>query len=198
MIPIDVQQGSDEWLAVRCGVPSASNFDKLLTTKGEPSKQAQKYLYQLAAEKVSGIKEESFQSSAMAKGIETEAEAVDFYELTQGVEVQTVGFCLHESKLFGCSPDRLVGDEGLLEVKCPLPHTHVEYLLENNLEKDYFQQVQGQLLVTGRKWCDLISYSRGLKPLIVRVVRDEKFLKALEIELEIFCKKLEETIGRIQ
>jgi len=197
MITLDVQQGTAEWLAVRCGVPSASNFDKLVTTKGEPSKQAQKYLYALAAERVSGIKEESFQSQAMIKGIETEAEAVEFYELTQGVEVQTVGFCLHESKRYGCSPDRLVGEEGLLEVKCPLPHTHVEYLLENNLEKDYFQQVQGQLLVTGRKWCDLISYSRGLRPLIVRVERDEAFLSKLEEFLGAFFDELEAIAKKI-
>lgn len=197
MITIDVEQGTAEWLAVRCGVPSASNFDKLVTTKGELSKQAQKYLYALAAEKVSGIKEEAFQSQAMTRGIETEAEAVEFYELTQGVDVEVVGFCLHESKRFGCSPDRLVGKEGLLEVKCPLPHTHVEYLLENNLEKDYFQQVQGQLLVTGRKWCDLLSYSRGLKPLIVRVQRDEKFLAALSSALETFCNDLEAVVKKI-
>lgn len=197
MIICEAPQGSEQWIADRLGIPSASNFDKLVTTKGEPSKQAQKYLYQLAAEKVSGIKEESFQSAAMARGIETEAEAVSFYELTQGVDVQEVGFCLHESKLYGCSPDRLVGADGLLEVKCPLPHTHVEYLLENNLEKDYIQQVQGQLLVTGRKWCDLISYSRGLRPLIVRISRDEKFLKALEFELGKFCTELETLVKKI-
>jgi len=198
MITIDCQQGSAEWLAVRAGIPSASNFDKLITTKGEPSKQAQKYLYSLAAEKVSGIKEESFQSQAMLKGIENEGEAVAYYELTQGVEVQEVGFVLHESRRFGCSPDRLVGAEGLLEVKCPLPSSHVSYLLENNLYQDYLQQVQGQLLVTGRKWCDLISYSRGLRPLIVRVERDEKFLKALESYLETFCNDLEKIVEKIK
>jgi hypothetical protein len=199
MITIDCQQGSAEWLAVRAGIPSASNFDKLITTKGEPSKQAQKYLYSLAAEKVSGIKEESFQSQAMLKGIETEIEAVAYYELTHDVpEVQTVGFVLHESRRYGCSPDRLVGAKGLLEVKCPLPSTHVSYLLENNLYQDYLQQAQGQLLVTGRKWCDLMSYSRGLRPLIVRVERDEKFLKALELHLEIFCNELEKITEKIK
>lgn len=198
MITIDCEQGSAEWLAVRAGIPSASNFDKLVTAKGEASKQAQKYLYALAAEKVSGIKEESFQSQAMLKGIETEPEAVAYYELTQGVEVQEVGFVLHDSKRYGCSPDRLVGADGLLEVKCPLPSTHVSYLLENNLYQDYLQQVQGQLLVTGRKWCDLISYSRGLRPLIVRVERDEKFLKALELNLEKFCNDLNSIIERIK
>lgn len=195
---IDVEQNSPEWFAVRCGVPSASNFDKLITTKGEPSKQAQKYLYALAAEKLSGIKEEGFQSKAMLKGIETEAEAVAYYELTRGVDVQPVGFVLHESERYGASPDRLVGSEGLLELKCPLPSSHVSYLLENNLYQDYMQQVQGQLLVTGRKWCDLMSYSRGLKPLIVRVERDEAFLSKLQSIIETFCNELEKTVEKIK
>ncbi len=198
MITLDCEQGSAEWLALRCGLPTASNFDKLVTAKGEPSKQAQKYLYALAAEKVSGIKEEGFQSQAMQKGIENEAEAVAYYELTQGVDVQTVGFCLHDSKRFGASPDRLVGSEGLLEIKCPLPHTHVGYLLEENLLADYFQQVQGQLFVTGRKWCDLMSYSRGLKPLIIRVQRDEAFILKLQSALETFCNELEKTVEKIK
>lgn len=198
MKTIDCEQGSAEWLASRCGVFSASNFDKLITTKGEPSKQAQKYIFQVAAEKVSGIKEDSFQSSAMLKGIETEEEAVDFYELTHGVEPVKVGFCLHENGFYGCSPDRLVGDDGLLEIKCPLPHTHVEYLLENNLYQDYFQQVQGQLFVTGRKWCDLMSYSRGLRPLIVRVTPDLKFFEKLDLVLASAVLSLNEVLEKIR
>lgn len=198
MIILEAPQGTDQWLADRLGIPSASNFDKIVTTKGEPSKQAQKYLYQLAAEKVSGIKEDGFQSAAMIRGVEMEAEAVEFYELTQGVDVKGVGFCLHESKLYGCSPDRLVGEDGILEVKNPLPHTHVEYLLDNKLPIEYFAQVQGQILVTGRKWCDFLSYSKGLRPLIIRVERDEKFIKSLTIELEIFCKNLEEIVNKIK
>lgn len=177
---LDAPQGTDQWLDDRAGILSASNFDKLITTKGEPSKQKEKYIFQLAAECLSGIKEESFQSAAMLKGIETEQEAVDFYELQNSVETKEVGFCLHDSGKFGASPDRLVGEDGLLEIKCPLPSTQIGYLLNGGLDTDYFQQVQGQLLVSGRKWCDLISYSRGLKPVIIRVTRNEAFLEKLE------------------
>lgn len=197
MIIIDVEQGTPEWMAIRCGIPSASNFDKIITASGEPSKQAQKYLYSLVAEKISGIKEETFQSAAMKHGTETEGEAVEFYELTHGVEAKPVGFCFHDSKLFGCSPDRFIGEEGLLEVKCPQSHTHIEYLLENNLEKNYYQQVQGQLLVTGRKWCDLMSYYRGLRPVTIRVERNEKFLNTLKLSLEKFHNDLETIIKKI-
>lgn len=195
---IDVEQGSLEWIAVRCGVFSASNFDKLITTKGEPSKQAQKYIFQVAAERASGIKEEGFQSAAMTKGIETEQEAVDFYELEKGVEVKTCGFITDDAGLVGCSPDRLVGEDGLLEVKCPLPHTHVEYLLEGNLYMDYLQQVQGQLFITGRKWCDLISYSRGLRPVIVRVEADKEFHAKLDAVLKKACVELEQIVEKIK
>lgn len=195
---IDCVQGSKEWLAARCGIPSSSNFDKLITSKGEPSKQREKYMYQLAAEAITGCKEESFQSAAMTRGIEMEAEARQFYELTRNVEVEQVGFCLDDSGLFGASPDGLIEDDGLIEIKSPQSQTCVSYLLKGGLDVDYFQQTQGQLLVTGRKYVDLISYYPLLRPLVIRVVRDEKFLKALRVELEVFCKELKEIIEKIK
>lgn len=198
MILIECEQGSIEWLSARCGIPSASNFDQVLTSKGEPSKSSTKYAYKLAAERVSGIKEEVFQSAAMARGCEVEQEAVDFYELTQGVSVQAIGFCLHPSKRFGCSPDRLVGEEGLLEIKCPLSHTQVEYLLDNKLPTEYIAQVQGQLLVTGRKWCDFLSYFPGLRPLIIRVERDETYIAKLEAALITLCKEIDIIADKIR
>jgi len=198
MIICEAPQGSVEWLTDRAGVFSASNFDKLITTKGELSKQAQKYIYEIAAEKVSGIKAESFQSAAMSRGVELEAEAVDFYSLTHEVDPKEVGFVMDDLKRWGASPDRLIGDNGLLEVKVPLPHTQVDYLLNENLYQDYKQQVQGQLFVTGREWCDLIAYSRGLKPLIVRVKRDDEFIAKLEAILISSCKELDAIVEKIK
>lgn len=198
MIICEAQQGSIEWLADRAGVFSASNFDKLITTKGEASKQAQKYIYEIAAEKVSGIKAESFQSAAMARGVELENEAVEFYSLTHEVDPRPVGFVMDDLKRWGASPDRLINDNGLLEVKCPLPHTMVDYLLNENLYQDYKQQVQGQLFVTGREWCDLIAYSRGLKPLIIRVKRDDEFISKLESILIAACKELDAVVEKIK
>lgn len=199
MIALTIEQGSAEWFAARLGIPTASNFDKIVTSKGEPSKSAIKYLYQLAGERVSGKSEEGFQSAAMLRGVEVEAEAREFYELIREVEVQRVGFCFYgEDRRFGCSPDSLVGEDGMLEIKCPIMSTHVGYLVENKLPTDYVQQVQGQLFVTGRKWCDFLSYYPGLKPLIVRVIRDEEFIKKLDSALVSFCEELETVVKKIQ
>ena len=193
---IDCVQGTPEWIKARCGVPSASSFDKIITTKGEPSKQRTKYLWQLAGETVTGIPEENYSNSIMERGKIVEAEARQLYELISGQEVAQVGFCLAEG--YGASPDGLVATEGLLELKCPIIATQVGYLLDNTLPTDYFQQVQGQLLVTGRKWVDFVSYYPGLKPLIIRVKRDEGFLKALKVELELFIGELKEVISKIR
>lgn len=195
---INCKQQSEEWKKFRLGIPTASCFDRILTTKGEPSKQRTKYLWQLAGEFITGIPEETYQNFAMLRGIEMEQEARNFYELVNNVSVQQVGFCVGEPDIeYGCSPDGLVGDDGMIEIKCPSLAVHVGYLLDGTLPVDYFQQVQGELLVTGRKWNDFISYYPGLKPLIVRVARDEKFIQALKIEVEKFCKQLKETIKKI-
>lgn len=188
------EQRSVEWFEARKGVPTASQFDKIVTIKGEQSKQRTKYLHGLAGELLGGIVEEGYQSAAMMRGNELEAEARAFYELINE-PVHTVGFCLSDG--IGCSPDGLVGDSGLLEIKCPLISTHVEYLLKNELPSDYFQQTQGQLLVTGREWVDFISYYPGLKPLVIRVTRNEEFLGKLKAELKLFCAELEETVRKL-
>ena len=193
---IDVVQGTPEWFAARCGIPTASNFDKIVTSKGEPSKQRTKYLYQLAGESITGIPEETYQNAAMQRGIEMEAEARNLYSMTTGEELKEVGFCV--SKGCGASPDGLVGEKGGLEIKCPNLTTHVGYLLENTLPTDYFQQVQGNLLVTGRDWWDFQSYYPGIKPLIIRVYPDKNFIGLLENELRKFCLDLNVVIKKIK
>lgn len=195
---IDCVQRSDEWFQARAGIPTASNFDKIVTSKGEPSKQRDKYLYQLAGEFVTGASSEKYQNANMVRGNELEAEARECYSFYREVEVLEVGFCKHEEFEFGASPDGLVGDKGLVQIKCPIISTHVGYLLDNKLPTDYVQQVQGELLVTGRDWSDFISYYPSMKPLIIRVERDEVFLKKLETELRIFCEELKNVIERIK
>ena len=192
---IDCIQGTPEWFEVRRGIPSASNFDKIVTSKGIASKSATKYMYKLAGEYVSGYNEESYQNMAMIRGSELEAEARELYELIHNVEVKQVGFCLSDG--YGCSPDGLVGDDGQIEIKCPSASVHVEYLLKGVLPTTYFQQVHGSLLVTGRKWCDFVSYYPGIKPLIVRVNKNTSFTALLSNELKSFCAELGEIIKRI-
>ena len=199
MIIHNAEQGSPEWFAARCGVPSASNFDKIIDTSGRPSKSREKYLYQCAGERIAGKVEETYQNAAMARGKEMEGEARQFYELTNGVTVEQVGFCVTEGKaVFGASPDGLVGKDGLLEIKSPLIYTHVGYLIAGTFPTAYLQQVAGQLLVTGRKWCDFISYYPGLKPLVIRITPDPKFQKALAVELELFCNELAAIVEKIK
>lgn len=197
MTILECQQGTPEWLAARCGKPTASCFDKIVTTKGASSTQRTKYMYQLAGERIAGKPEESYQSAAMQRGTEMEEEARRYYEFTKQCDVTQVGFCVSECKRYGASPDGLVGDEGLLEIKCPSLAVHVGYLLEGKLPTEYFQQTQGQLFVTGRLWSDFISYYPGIKPLIIRVTPDVVFHKSLEAELNSFCGELDQIIKRI-
>ena len=144
------------------------------------------------------MKVETYQSFAMQKGIEKEEEARNYYKMLYDVEVQKVGFCLSDNGSYGCSPDGLVGKEGGLEIKCPEIHTHVGYMIKGNLLEDYFQQAQGSLFVTGRKWWDIMSYFAGLKPVIIRVLPDKAFHKALEVELELFARELNTLVERIK
>jgi putative phage-type endonuclease len=195
---ITCEQRSAEWFEARLGIPSASCFSQIITCKGEPSKQAQKYMYKLAGEKVSGKAEETYQNAAMLRGVEMEDEARQLYQIITNTEVVQVGLCLSDGEYqYGCSPDGLVGKNGGMEIKCPTIATHVEYLLNNALPSEYFQQVQGSLFVTGLKWWDFMSYYPGLKPLIIRVTPDKAFHKALKTEIEGFCIKLNEVIHQI-
>ncbi len=194
---IECEQLSEEWFEARRGIPTSSSFDKIVTSTGAPSKQKTKYMYRLAGEKISGRNEDMYQSKAMERGVEVEEEARDFYQVCSGKELRQVGFCLSEEG-YGASPDCLVDDDGSLEIKCPLMSTQVEYLLDKKLPVAYFQQTQGHLLVTGRKWVDFLSYYPGLQPVIVRVGRDEEFLAKLRIELTLFCNQLNELIEKIK
>jgi putative phage-type endonuclease len=199
MRTIKCEQGSAEWKLARCGLPTASNFDKLICADGKPSKQRIKYMYQIAGERIIGKPEESYKNEAMDRGNEMEAEARQLYELITGNTVEQVGLCLAEGKsIYAASPDGLVGDDGLLEIKCPILSTHVGYLLEGKLPSEYFQQTQGQLLVTGRKWLDFLSYYPAMKPLLIRVTPDKEFQKALQKELDLFCEELSDIEGKLR
>ena len=159
MIIIDCEQNSETWWKTKAGVPGASSFSKIVTSKGEPSKQAQEYLYQLAAEATTGKVEQGYQSQAMTEGIEREAESRALYELIYGVEVKQVGFIFDDSKMYGCSPDGVINNEYGLEMKNVLPKTQVRYLLSGKMPTDYIQQVQGSMLVTGLKQWDFFKLS---------------------------------------
>ncbi len=192
---LNYEQGSEEWYQARCGHPTSSCFDKIVDIKGNRSKQREGYLYQLAGERITKHVEEEYQNANMQRGKELEDEARKFYSLLAKVKVKTIGLCLTEGKyVYGASPDGQVGSTGLLEIKCPIMRTHVSYLLKDKLPLDYFQQTQGQLLVSEYNWVDFISYYPGMRPLIVRVKPDREFLGKLKKELEAFCLELDRTV----
>lgn len=198
MIILGCAQYSEAWYQAKAGVPSASNFDKIVTSKGEPSKQSQKYLYQLAGEKLLEVMPESYQSEAMKRGLEMEGEARKLFEMAHDTEVSQVGIVYpDEQKKILCSPDGLLGNTGL-EIKCPLIHTHIAYLLEGKLPTEYIQQVQGSMFVTGFEHYFFMSYFPGLKPLILKVERDELFIKKLEAELSKFCLELVGVVRKLK
>lgn len=199
MIVLECEQNTPEWDQARLGIPTASEFKKIVTSKGKASASRKKYLYKLAGEKLSGEKQDGYYGSSMAKGHEREQESRELYNFIKSVDVEQVGFCFFdENKEFGCSPDGLVGDDGGFETKNAESHVQVERIEEGWSEASHFQQVQGSLLVTGREWWDLVSYSRGLKPIIIRFERDEDFIKILRAEVNIFIRDLNTLIERLK
>ena len=192
MIVENFEQLSPEWFQARAGIPSASNFNKIVTSKGASSKSAEKYMMQLAGERILGTKEETYQNAAMERGILLEPEARALYEMTNDIEVQTVGLCYKDDKKeMSCSPDGLIGDSEGIEIKCPTVAVHVGYLLKGTLPADYVQQVQGSMYITGRKSWIFMSYYPGIHPLIIRIERDIGFMTKLGAALNIFNKELD-------
>ena len=193
---IDCEQGSDEWIAARLGIPSASMYGKIITTQGKWSTQADTYINQLVAEKLTGEQTPFYQNEHMARGTALENDARKMYEFIKDIEVREVGFCLHDTLEAGASPDGLIGEDGGLEIKCPAPATHVEYLRGGKLPSKYKQQVMGCLWITGREWWDFMSYHPSMKPLIVRVERDEDYIAELEACVSKAVELIEENVEK--
>lgn len=193
MIILEAEQGSDEWLQARAGIVTGSKFGEIITPTGKPTTGAKRitYMNTLLAEWMSGSPTETFQSDWMRRGTELEPEARELYAMIKDCEPEQVGMVYKDKlKLVSCSPDALVGDSGLWENKAPAPHTHVGYLLKESLPNQYIPQVQGQMWVCDREWCDFMSYCPGMPPMIVRVNRDNKFIESLSSEVERFVEEM--------
>ena len=188
---IECNQGSPEWAAARLGIPTASQFHRIITAKTlKISESSNGYMCELLAERLLGMPVlEPSVSGFMERGSALEQSAVAFYELQRGVDTEPVGFVLRDDGRVGCSPDRLVGADGGLEIKCPAAAQHVAHLLEMPLR--FFPQIQGCLWLTGRKWWDLLSYHPTMPPALVRIDRDEEYIAALAAATETFLFRLE-------
>ncbi len=194
MIHLDLPQGGHGWLMARCGLPTASQFHRIVTPKGSLSASGERYKHDLLAETIMGRPLETFTSDAMNRGTDMEAEAVAAYEFERGVDTQVCGLCLTDDRLVGASPDRLIrlpdGKLAGLQVKCPSEAgIHVGYLLGNLADK-HRAQVQGEILVAEMEWEDLISYHPDLPLAVVRVFPDETYQKALRNALDAFTAEL--------
>lgn len=189
LIFIDTVQGTPEWLDIRCGCLTASEFDKIITPKTmKPSAQAAGYIARLAAEWLMGHPIETEQTSFMAWGLMYEDEARRWYHLEKGIETERPGFIfMDDRRVIGCSPDSMG-----LEIKCPSPAVHVRYLLDGVLPSEYICQVQGLMYVTGAEEWDFLSYHPDLPPFLLRVERDPVFCARLGEELELAVAMLEE------
>lgn len=189
---IDVAQGSPEWLAARAGIPTASEFDCIVTPlwKARTGDGVETYLAKKLAERWTGMPLMTYRSAAMEQGSMTEEEARSFFEFTTNQEVTPVGFITTDDGRIGCSPDALLKVGGL-ELKCPEPHTHVRYLLRGGVPSEYVAQVHGSMLVTGAPRWTFMSYCREFPPLIVTVERHEPTIEAMRQAIDAFNERLD-------
>lgn len=189
---IDVIQGSPEWHQLRLGKVTASRVaDVVAKTKTGPSASRTNYMAELIAERLAGEPAEKFTNAAMQWGTDMEPQARAAYEFRTDAEVTQVGFILHPSiDQAGCSPDGLIDEDGLIEIKCPNTATHLETLLGQAVPSKYETQMQFQMACTGRQWCDFVSYDprmpESMRMFIKRVERDDKRIKELETEVAGF------------
>ena len=188
----EIAQRSEEWFKARLGKVTASAVaDVLAKTKTGVSASRGNYLIKLAIQRVTGQIEESYTNDSMQWGIDNEDQARVAYEIASSKFVDQVGFVDHEIiDWFGCSPDGLVDDDGLVEIKCPNSATHWEYFKTKEVPKKYFIQMQAQMSCTGRKWCDFVSFDPRMPErsqlLIIRVPRDNTFIDLMEAEVMEF------------
>ena len=200
----DMKQRTEAWYAERIGKCTGSRVaDVIAKTKSGPSASRKNYLAELVCERLTGQKSEGFTSAAIQWGIDHEAEARELYTAQTFNEVVEVGFVDHPTiAMAGCSPDGLVGDDGLIEIKAPNTATHIENLMRRDADPKYFAQMQMQMACTGRKWCDFVSFDPrlpgDLSIFIHRVERDEAFITEMENEIKAFLAELDATVEALR
>ncbi len=200
-----IEQRSEDWFAARLGKVTASKVKDVMAKGrgGAPSATRQNYMMQLLCERLTGKREEGFTSAAMQRGTDLEPFARSAYEVDKAVMTVETGLILHPRiDGFGASPDGLVGDRGMLEIKCPNTATHIDTLLGAELAQKYFLQMQWQMACTGRQWCDFVSYDPRLpetmRLFVDRVRRDDIAIQAIEKDVTDFLTELRDTVARLR
>lgn len=198
-----MEQRTEEWFAARCGKVTASRVaDIIAKTKTGPSASRENYLAQLVCERMTSKPAESYSNAAMQWGTEQEPFARAAYEAAKDVLVEEVGFAVHPTiENAGASPDGLVGEFGLVEIKCPNTATHIQTLLDQKIPEKYIIQMQWQMACTKREWCDFVSFDPrmgdGLQLFIKRVEYHPMYVAELEKEVIYFLMDVEDKINRL-
>ena len=198
-----MEQRTDEWFAARIGKVTASRVaDVIAKTKSGYGAGRANYLADLVVERLTGQKAQGFSNAAMEWGTEQEPHARAAYSAKTGIMVEEVGFIDHPTvAMYGASPDGFA-EEGLIEVKCPNTATHLEYVLAELPPLKYFTQMQWQMACTGRPWCDFVSFDprlpERLQLLVVRVPRDDNYIKMLEQEVIVFLQELDDKLNKLE
>ncbi len=197
-------QRTDEWFAVRLGKVTASRMADVLS-KGKSGESASRrnYRIELVAQRLTNQPNEPFTNAAMEWGTATEPLARVAYELKHNRDVIDIAFVEHPTiEWFGCSPDGLVGENGLIEIKCPNTTTHLDWMEDGKAPSKHIPQMMAQMACTGLQWCDFVSYDprlpEDLQLFIVRVNRDQEYIDNMEVEVKKFLKEVEETINKLK
>lgn len=188
----ECQQGTVEWRECRRGIPTASAFHAMLA--GGEGKTKRKYMLELLGEQITGMPADSFSNAHTERGHEMEGKARDLLTFDYAEPLRQVGFVrrmIEGVGLVGCSPDSLIGEDGMLEIKSKLPHLQLEVLLKKRVPPEHVAQCQGALWVTQRKWLDFVSYWPGLPLFKMRVEPDPEYFEKLQVGLAAFLKDME-------
>lgn len=201
---IGCDQRTPEWFAARLGKATASRIcDVVARTKSGYSASRANYRAQLVAERLTGAPTETFSNAAMQWGTDTEAQARDAYRQHNLCDVVEVGFIDHPTiPNAGASPDGLIGEDGLLEIKCPTTNTHIDTLLGQAVPTKYLHQIMWQMACTGRKWCDFATFDprlpEAMQLLVIRVHEDGDMIAELEAEVSKFLAEVDETVAALK
>lgn len=199
-----MEQRSPEWFAHRMGRVTASKIsDVMAQTKTGPGAARKNYAADLVAERLTGESREGYSNAAMQWGTDMEPAARAAYEFMTDATVQEVGFIDHPSILMaGCSPDGLVGDHGMVEIKCPNTATHIETLLTGKIDGKYIKQMQFQMACAGRSWCDFVSYDPRLPAemqlFVKRVDRDAGMISDIGDAVAAFLAEVDDTVAELR
>ena len=201
----NISQGTPEWFAMRNGKVSASRInDMIAKTKSGWSTSRENYMYELAIERLTGQKTETFTSEHMRWGTENEPLARSAYQVKKNIFVTEVAWVNHFSvKNAGCSPDGLIDDDrGIIEIKCPLTKTHIKWMIDGVPPKEHTNQMMWQMAVTGRHYCDFVSFDprlpEDLQLFVVRLERDDKYIEMLTDEVAKFEEEVTMLVTKLK